>query len=416
MPILIASLVLIAPLYVWRFSILGLPTNFLMLFNFVLIAILVYKITQESFTASSKITLHLWTTKVDKLLSIGICGFGVAGIISLLVGGVSLEKLGQWIVLYFQPIVLFCLIRVWLYLIPNNTMQRWQSLKQWFVLFSYCLVGFAGIIALIQYFTLVTLPVGWWGNANEPKRAIAFFAHPNAYALFVTPLLAWLIPDFVKKIQQKNELWLVVAWAVGLVGLMLSLSRGAWLGLLSSIVVFVLLSANKKVLLGFGVMLVLLAGVVFAVPNLRYRVLLPFHGEKSTVSRFSLWQTGEKMIQSSPVLGLGVSGFDTNWENFNTDPNLEHYNFPHNIVLNFWIDSGLLGLLSIMLVFVSSVIFGWVNKKNTIAFGLLLAMVAIAVHGLVDIPYFKNDLALIFWLLLGLSWFVTPQDNATASS
>jgi hypothetical protein len=35
--------------------------------------------------------------------------------------------------------------------------------------------------------------------------------------------------------------------------------------------------------------------------------------------------------------------------------------------------------------------------------GVLLAMVAILVHGLVDVPYFKNDLAFEFWLLAGLT-------------
>jgi hypothetical protein len=30
--------------------------------------------------------------------------------------------------------------------------------------------------------------------------------------------------------------------------------------------------------------------------------------------------------------------------------------------------------------------------------------VAVVVHGLVDVPYFKNDLSLEFWTLVGLTW------------
>jgi len=33
---------------------------------------------------------------------------------------------------------------------------------------------------------------------------------------------------------------------------------------------------------------------------------------------------------------------------------------------------------------------------------LLSAMVVIVVHGLVDVPYFKNDLAVMFWALIAL--------------
>ena len=39
-------------------------------------------------------------------------------------------------------------------------------------------------------------------------------------------------------------------------------------------------------------------------------------------------------------------------------------------------------------------------------------MVAVIVHGLVDVPYFKNDLALEFWTFLGLAWAGTRAAKA----
>ena len=75
--------------------------------------------------------------------------------------------------------------------------------------------------------------------------------------------------------------------------------------------------------------------VIVSIPNLRWRFLLPFYGEKSAVSRLSLWDTGTKAIKESPVTGLGLTGFSKNWERLNTDPNLDTHNFPHNIFLNF---------------------------------------------------------------------------------
>jgi hypothetical protein len=36
--------------------------------------------------------------------------------------------------------------------------------------------------------------------------------------------------------------------------------------------------------------------------------------------------------------------------------------------------------------------------------GVLLALVSMAVHGLVDVPYFKNDLSFEFWVLLAIAW------------
>jgi O-antigen ligase len=105
------------------------------------------------------------------------------------------------------------------------------------------------------------------------------------------------------------------------------------------------------------------------------------------------------MVKDSPITGKGLLGFSNNWYAYNTDPGLEHYPAPHNIALNFWIDTGLLGLISFFGLLVLAVIRGIKERSNAYKLGLLLACVALVMHGLVDIPYFKNDLALLFWML-----------------
>jgi len=88
---------------------------------------------------------------------------------------------------------------------------------------------------------------------------------------------------------------------------------------------------------------------------------------------------------------------------------VEIYLYPHNILLNFWSEIGLLGALIFMWLIFKSI---YISLKLTItygrekhsekylALGLMSALIAILVHGLVDVPYFKNDLAVMFWLLL----------------
>ena len=44
------------------------------------------------------------------------------------------------------------------------------------------------------------------------------------------------------------------------------------------------------------------------------------------------------------------------------------------------------------------------SEWGPIELGVFLALVAVLVHGLVDVPYFKNDLSLEFWVLLGVAW------------
>lgn len=395
----ISLALIVAPLYVWRFSVqfggMELPTNFLMVFLFAVIAVGAVKVIIDGKLSVLKQSV----LNLGRPLLIAIALFGLASLISLFAFGITTDKISQWVVLYLQPLFIFVLVR---YFILAQGDEEKSKILYYFRIACYVLISAAGALAVVQYFTLQTLPADWLGNSNEPKRAIAFFAHPNAFGLFVTPILAWLIPHVVEQLRTKKIL-LPFLWALGGVGILLSLSRGAWLGVIAACAVYVLINANKKLILGFTGILIVMAGIVAVVPNLRYRVLLPFHGEKSSVARFSLWNTGGAMIKDNPVLGKGVNGFKNNWDAYNKDSGLEHYNFPHNIFINFWIDTGLLGLLSMLVILGLSAARGIARRKSTAALGLLLFVVALVVHGLIDIPYFKNDLSLVFWIILALS-------------
>lgn len=384
---------LLAPTYVLRFKLLGLPTNVLMLWlGFVLLIvashILLTGRTEFFYKKVQRIPLYI-------RIAIGL--FFLSGTVSLLVFGVSLEKFGQWIVLFLQPIALF--------FAANYILAVWPKSKNFLMFSMYLFISACGIVALAQYITLFGLPREWMGNANEPKRALAFFAHPNAYALFITPILAFLLPNLWQWISSKDKLskyFFVLAWLLGALGLLLSLSRGGWLGLVFAGAFFVFTSGQLKLKKIAIVSTIAVALVVAVVPNFRYRILLPFHGEKSSVARFSLWNTGWSMVKDDPVLGKGLAGFSNNWDKYNTDPNLEHYNFPHNIFLNFWVDTGLLGMLSFFLLSLF-IVFRSLNKEIREAYlPVALFAVAIIAHGLIDIPYLKNDLSVIFWLVLSL--------------
>jgi len=91
---------------------------------------------------------------------------------------------------------------------------------------------------------------------------------------------------------------------------------------------------------------------------------------------------------------------------------LEIYLYPHNIVLNFWSELGFLGLLLflwIALKYLWLVFINYFKKRDGFTLGLCLAMLVILIHGLVDVPYFKNDLAAMFWLFIAMLGVVKKQ-------
>jgi O-antigen ligase len=78
--------------------------------------------------------------------------------------------------------------------------------------------------------------------------------------------------------------------------------------------------------------------------------------------------------------------------------------------LNFWTETGILGVVAFATILVVGFVHAWRGWRHAdsdwrvIHLGVLLALVAVVVHGLVDVPYWKNDLSVEFWALLSLTF------------
>ncbi len=110
------------------------------------------------------------------------------------------------------------------------------------------------------------------------------------------------------------------------------------------------------------------------------------------------------MLKDHWFWGAGFGAYPTVFAAYHHVKGIEIFQYPHNILFNFWSETGLSGVAAF-----GAILFGWMivawKKGKGMLERVLLASPAIAVliHGLVDVPYFKNDLAIVFWLL----WLVT---------
>ncbi|OGF20423.1 hypothetical protein A2Y83_02870 [Candidatus Falkowbacteria bacterium RBG_13_39_14] len=133
--------------------------------------------------------------------------------------------------------------------------------------------------------------------------------------------------------------------------------------------------------------------------------------------RRNMWKETIEMLRDRPILGAGLAGYQQTVAPYHKMDFVEVYLYPHNIILNFWSETGLLGLIAfiwLLAVFFASAIpllykegLGVVKvphfpKEETgVVAALLASMSVLLIHGLVDVPYFKNDLAILFWVIWG---------------
>jgi putative inorganic carbon (HCO3(-)) transporter len=250
------------------------------------------------------------------------------------------------------------------------------------------------------------------------RRVLSVYGHPNNLGLYlgrVWPLAAALaMAGFRTKNQEprttKLGSWfLVLGSLLCLGGILVSFSRGAWLGALAALAVLALPALRAHfggrvapALVGLGVVLAALAGLGLTVRG-------DLAGG-STPVRLLLWREAIGYIRLHP-LGIGLDQFlyyhDPNSGRSLLDPSLigtseQYAAHPHTMLLDTWLRLGPLGLAAFGWLLVRFFNTGRARLRDPVALGALAAMTAALVHGLVDHFYFVQDLALTFWLLIAL--------------
>lgn len=234
--------------------------------------------------------------------------------------------------------------------------------------------------------------------------------------------------------------WLLAAvGALLLITLVVSYSRGAWLAIAVAALAMLLVAYSWGRWMALACVIFGLAALGVKGPEIVHALQA---GHSSTVQRrIDLWRSSLKMIENHPILGIGPDNFihyyaPTRAEDLyqkecapglgymqpgeGAEPCLSH---PHNEILDFWLSTGVLGLIAfiwLQVVFWRAAIRLWIRRirpGRALLLGSMGAMLAALIHGFVDNSYFLMDLALIFWLLCGYVSFLVygeKQDEPRA--
>lgn len=243
---------------------------------------------------------------------------------------------------------------------------------------------------------------------NTPP--VVIYTTANALALFLDPLIAiaaaLLFYVREREVRAASAVFLVVAGPA----MILTFSRGGYLAMAAVAVGLALSHPRRWWLLG-GVLVIAIA-LVF-IPPIHTRISVEFSNVAGTTffgnaGRIALWTATLHMLQHYPIFGAGLSGFATRVQPYWHPQGPAQFIDPHNIVLNFWVETGVLGVIAAAWLFVLAFRWSWAGWQRAsgdwraLSLGLLLGFVAVVVHGLVDVPYFKNDLSLELWVAIAL--------------
>jgi len=279
-----------------------------------------------------------------------------------------------------------------------------------------------GLTAIIQKITGFGIPNPVW-QAAATRRVTGFFGFPNAIGLFAAPVSVLSAAWFAAWVRSKNfrlRVWSVfpaAAAALGAAASLFAVSKGALLAAVVGLAIFgLLLRPLRAPTLGVIIAACLVVSLVGPVRN-RAGSLVSGRDDSGSV-RLIIWRETAAMLADHPVFGAGLSGYQKVIEPYHQAKYIEIFMYPHNIVMNFWSEIGLIGLAGfiwLLTVFFRETIRLLRTRSDSwLPPALIAAMAALLVHGLVDVPYFKNDLAMLFFILIGLAESLAAGADAAA--
>ena len=250
------------------------------------------------------------------------------------------------------------------YVVTRTTVRTDRAARG--LLIALFLTGSAqAIMGAVQF----VVPLGPPGFAVGPFiRAHGMFGQPNPFAGYLGTILP--IALAMTLIPHPGRFRWVAGFSFMLIGLgiLLSLSRGAWLGLAISLTVMTLAwspRAQKLVvpLAGIVVLVVGLAMLGLLPPNLATRItsvtdnfgifdvrnVPPTSENFAVVERMAHWQAGWEMFRDYPFLGVGPGNYPAVYEDYYIPPWKEALGHAHNYYLNMAAEAGVPGLLALLL-------------------------------------------------------------------
>lgn len=253
-------------------------------------------------------------------------------------------------------------------------------------------------------------------SAAGLPRPTAAFPNPNVFGIYMaalTPLIFGLTFFYFKG---KSKLLMLIVSVLSLLGVYLSLSRGAGLGVYLAILFLSI--ANKKKLLTS-----VLAGILIVFPFVMPKNIKQWAKEVNynpivfmcNQDRISIYNNAINMIKHHPFIGVGLNTFSKNYGKYKTAQAEKYAHtadtiYAHNIYLQMAGETGLLGL-AVFLLFLFQVFrqaFNTLRKLNDgylkiIGLSLVACVIAFLVNGLTETSLYYPRVVMVFWYLIGVS-------------
>jgi len=265
-------------------------------------------------------------------------------------------------------------------------------------------------------------------------RSFGTFDQPNPFGgylgLHVPLVLAGVIYA-----RPTRRPWIVLLGIVLVAAIVISRSRGAWIGMGGSTAVVLLAVMPRMRPVGAVVAVLMVVvfvaiaawqisvGITSVLPDparaavegrieLRDALRIVVEDDYPVSERLAQWEVGWRMFMHHPLVGVGAGNYDASYPRFDFAPFYTPPGHAHNIYINFAAEAGLPGVAGFLLLTlwslwraVRAVQWSRGSDWEWATVGVLGGSVALALHNLFD-SLFVSGMGMVFALFIALSYAI----------
>lgn len=286
----------------------------------------------------------------------------------------------------------------------------------------YCMIG-AGVLVslygLMQYFLGAEI-LGAWVDKDMfediETRVYSTLQNPNVlseYLLLIIPI------TFAVSISGKTigkKLFGFACTAVMILCMLLTYSRGGWLGLIVAAALFLVILDRRFILVG----IVGLVALYFVLPD---SIVARFTSignmsDTSTSYRFSIWVGTIAMLKDYWMCGIGpgTAAFNQVYPLYSYNAATAQHS--HNLFLQITCDTGVAGIIIFLMLvlsvvrLLSSAISREKDKTSkNLQIGVLCAIAGFMVQSITDNSFYNYRVMLVFWVVVAIGALVSRRSS-----
>lgn len=403
--ICLALSIVLLPIAHWKVTLFGLPLYSVEMPVGVALAVYMYGYWKGVFSPLKNVYKH-------NPFILGILLLCLGALTSFLFNPFSWTGLGMIKTWFFVPILF-----VWLW---TETKPEKKDVDTMLFLW----------LGTIAFVSLIALEYFFQGKMTFDNRLSAWYASPNYLAFFLAPEILlvhyfFLHPLFAdKKWSRRMMIGILISF---LFVLFHTHSYAVWASIFFAENLFFFLKrtqystyTTQEQRTAFFLLFLFLLFLFLESGSEKWQALTSLQERSSLASRMMIWEVATTVISDNSVFGIGIGRFQEVYLSYqNQFPLYLEWAVPqpHNLYMALWLQTGIIGFFSFLFL-----VFVWIKKmfslgqsvhciddmkKRSALFVALLSFFLIL--GFVDTPFFKTDLAFIFWIILGLGMSITKR-------